>query len=95
MMTKPEIVQLISERAGISKKEATQALEAFVGTIHNSLKARNGRIRISELGTFRVVEMNARRGVNPQTLKEMRIPPMRLPRFSPAKALKRVVAKTK
>jgi DNA-binding protein HU-beta len=95
MMTKPEIVQLISERAGISKKAATQVLDAFVKTIHNSLKAGNGKIRISQLGTFRVVEMNARRGVNPQTLEEMTIPPMRLPRFSPAKALKRTVGEAK
>ncbi len=90
-MTKPEIVAFIAERAEISKKAATAVLDTIVDTIHSALKAKEGRIRISALGTFRVVQMNARRGVNPRTGKKMTIPAMRVPRFSPAKALKETV----
>ncbi|MGB6064243.1 MAG: HU family DNA-binding protein [Desulfomonilaceae bacterium] len=90
-MTKPEIVAFIAERAEISKKAATAVLDTIVDTIHSALKAEEGRIRISALGTFRVVQMNARRGVNPRTGKKMTIPAMRVPRFSPAKALKEIV----
>jgi DNA-binding protein HU-beta len=90
-MTKPEIVTLISEKAEITKKKASVVLDTFVNTIHTSLKEKEGKIRISALGTFRVIEMNPRRGVNPRTLKDMTIPGMKLPRFYPSKALKETV----
>jgi DNA-binding protein HU-beta len=90
-MTKPEMVSLISEKAEISKKAATAVLDTLVGAIHTSLQQRGGKIRISSLGTFKVIEVNARRGVNPRTGKDMTIPAMKLPRFYPAKALKETV----
>lgn len=90
-MTKPEIVTMISEHAEITKKAAGIVLNTIVNTIQASLKSGKGSIRISNLGTFRVIEMQARRGVNPRTGQAMTIPPMRLPRFTPAKALKDAV----
>lgn len=90
-MRKPEIVALVSERAGITKKAAAQALSAFVDTIHTALKGEAGKIRVADLGTFRIVDMGARRGVNPRTGRNMTIKAMRLPRFSPSKALKGAV----
>lgn len=90
-MTKPEMVSLISEKAEISKKAAAAVLDTLVGAIHTSLQQRGGKIRISSLGTFKVIEVNARRGVNPRTGKDMTIPAMKLPRFYPAKALKETV----
>ncbi len=90
-MTKPEIVTLISERADITKKAAATVLDTIVSTIHSSLKSAKGKIRISDLGTFRVIEMNSRKGVDPRTGKKMTIPAMRLPRFTAAKALKEIV----
>jgi DNA-binding protein HU-beta len=90
-MTKPEMVSLISEKAEISKKAATAVLDTLVDAIHTSLQQRGGKIRISSLGTFKVIEVNARRGVNPRTGKDMTIPAMKLPRFYPAKALKETV----
>ena len=90
-MTKPEIVSFIADQADISKKAATVVLNTIVDTIHSALKGKEGRIRISALGTFRVVHMNARKGVNPRTGKKMTIPAMKVPRFSAAKALKETV----
>jgi len=91
-MNKPEMVSLIAGEADITKKAATQVLDTLVNTVHSSLKKRNGRIRISALGTFRVIEMNPRKGVNPRTGKKMTIPAMRLARFSPARSLKLAVS---
>jgi DNA-binding protein HU-beta len=87
-MNKPEIVSLIAREADITKKAATRVLEALVGKIHSSLTGPRGRIRIADLGTFKVIEMNARKGVNPRTGKRMTIKAMRLPRFSASKSLK-------
>ncbi len=94
-MTKAEMVSHISEQAGITKKAANSALNAFVEAIHDSLKQKDGKIRISDLGTFKVVKKKARTGVNPQTRKKIKIPAGKAPRFSAAKALKETVKKTK
>jgi DNA-binding protein HU-beta len=91
-MNKPEMVNLIADEAQITKKAATLALETLVDAVKKSLKSNSGKIKISELGTFRVLELKARAGVNPRTGKKMTIPAMRVPRFTPAKALKEVVS---
>ncbi len=90
-MKKPEIVSYVAEGSGITKKAARQVLKSFVQAVQSSLKNRRGRIRVAGLGTFRVVEMASRRGVNPRTGKKMTIPAMRLPRFTPARALKETI----
>ena len=94
-MTKVELVNAIAKEAGITKKAGAAALEAVVGAVHDSLKKRDGKIRIADLGTFRVSQRKARTGVNPQTGKKMKIPAMKVPRFIASKALKESVKKGK
>jgi DNA-binding protein HU-beta len=94
-MTKAELVSHISEEAGITKKAASTALDAFVAAVHDSLKLKDGKIRIADLGTFKVVKKKARSGVNPQTRKKIKIPATKAPRFSASKALKDTVKKGK
>ncbi len=92
-MTKPELVALIAQHAGVSKKKADRALQTIVLSIHQALKQKKGRARISRLGTFRVLDLKPRKGVNPRTGKHMTIPAMRVPRFSASVALKEAVGK--
>jgi DNA-binding protein HU-beta len=87
-MTKPELISLISQKADIPRKAAGVVLDTLIDTIRTSLQEKPGKIRISDLGTFKVIEVNARKGVNPRTGQDMIIPAMRLPRFYPAKSLK-------
>ncbi len=87
-MTKPDIVNHIADNAGLSKRTATVVLDTFVGTIQDSLGNGVGRIKIANLGTFRVLEKKARKGVNPRTGRDMTIPAMKVARFSPSKALR-------
>ena len=94
-MTKTELVGKIAEEAGITKKAAAAALEALVGAVQDTLKKKDGTIRIADLGTFKVSQRKARTGVNPQTQKKMKIPAMKVPRFAAAKALKEMVKKAK
>ncbi|MFC1833272.1 HU family DNA-binding protein [Thermodesulfobacteriota bacterium] len=93
-MTKPELLSLISERADITKKAANLALSTIVEVVHSSLQDK-GKIRISHLGTFRVLHLKPRKGVNPRTGKAMKIPALTVPRFSPAKSLKRAIGNRK
>ena len=55
-MTKDELVTKIAQDSGISKKAAGMALNAVVGAIHDTLKRKEGSIRLAGLGTFKVVQ---------------------------------------
>ena len=89
-MNTPEVVSSVAENANLSKKEATAVVKSLTRIIHESLK-KHGEIRIAGLGTFWVLELKARNGVNPRTLGKMKIPAMKLPRFRAAKSLKDAV----
>jgi DNA-binding protein HU-beta len=86
-MTKAEIISTVARKSNVTKKVAESVLKSFIETIHESVK-RNGQIRINDLGTFLVVEKKARTGVNPRTKAKIQIPPIKAPRFRPAKALR-------
>jgi DNA-binding protein HU-beta len=94
-MTKAELVDWMAKEAGITKKAAAAAINAFVKAIHGSLKKKGGKIRVAELGTFLVVHRKARTGVNPQTRKKIKIPAGNVPRFRASKSLKQAVHKAK
>jgi len=66
-----------------------------VESIHDSLKKKDGKIRIADLGTFRVIKKKARTGVNPQTKQKIKIPAAKVPRFSASRALREAVKKAK
>ncbi|AFM23098.1 HU family DNA-binding protein [Desulfomonile tiedjei] len=87
-MTKTELVTRVAGEAGLPKKTADSVLKAFVAAIHQSLKGKDGQIRIPDLGTFLVAQRKARKGVNPQTKKKIKIPASKVPRFRAAKALR-------
>jgi DNA-binding protein HU-beta len=91
-MTKADLVALVSEEAGISKKAAGIAVDSLVAAIQDAL--RNGdKIRVTDLGSFGVVQRKARKGVNPRTGKPIDIPASKAPKFSAAKALRDAVKK--
>jgi DNA-binding protein HU-beta len=89
-MNTAELVSIVVEKANVTKKVAAAVVQSITGAIHESLK-KHGEIKISGLGTFKVLAMKARNGVNPRTLRKMQIPAMKLPRFRAAKALKDAV----
>jgi DNA-binding protein HU-beta len=94
-MTKAELVTRMAKQAGITKKSASSVLNALVAAIHDSLKKKEGKIRIADLGTFKVIKKKARTGVNPQTRQKIKIPAGKAPRFSASRALKEVAKKAK
>ncbi len=89
-MNTPEVVSSVAENANLSKKVAVAVVKSLTKIIHESLK-KHGEIRIAGLGTFWVLDLKARNGVNPRTLGKMKIPAMKLPRFRAAKSLKDAV----
>jgi DNA-binding protein HU-beta len=91
-MTKADLVARIAEEAGVSKKAAATALDSVVTAIHDVLK-KGDKVRISDLGSFSVVQRKARQGVNPRTGKPIKIPATKAPKFTAAKALRDAVKK--
>jgi integration host factor subunit alpha len=65
-MTKIDLVEVVYERAGISRKEAAQAVDSVLEIIKDSLR-RGEKVKISGFGSFVVNHKRARRGRNPQT----------------------------
>lgn len=87
MAGKADIVNAIAEEAGISKKEANAAFEAFVAHI-GSTCASGERCSVPGLGTFSISERKARTGRNPRTGESMKIPASKNVRFKAGKDLR-------
>ena len=65
-MTKSEFVDQVADRAGLSKKDAANAVDAFLDTVENTL-SRGSEITFSGFGKFSVSQRSAREGRNPAT----------------------------
>ena len=89
-MNKSEVVAAIAEQAGLSKKDAENALKAFTDVVSQEL-SKGGKIQLVGFGTFEVSERAARTGRNPQTGEEMQIAASKAPKFKAGKALKDAV----
>ena len=71
-VTKSEFVDQVASESGLSKGEATKAVEASLKVIEDTLKG-GGEINITGFGKFSVAERGARQGVNPQTGERIQI----------------------
>ena len=89
-MTKPELVSAMSEKTGLSKKDAAASIDAFVEIISDVLK-HGDKLQLVGFGTFEVSERAARTGRNPQTGEDIKIPAAKIPKFKAGAALKNAV----
>ena len=94
MAGKGDVITAIAEQAGISKKEAAAAFDAFVGYVSDSCQ-RGERCSIPGLGSFSVTQRKAREGRNPRTKEKITIPASRNVRFKAGKDLKDSVSTPK
>ena len=89
-MTKADLVELICERAGYSRKEAGAVVEAVFAIISDSLCG-EGKVKISGFGSFVVNQKKSRRGRNPQTGEPITIDSRRVLTFKASQVLKQLV----
>jgi DNA-binding protein HU-beta len=89
-VTKQEFVDQVSSQSGLGKKEAGDAVDAFLVVVQETL-SRGGEISFTGFGKFTVADRGARQGVNPQTGERIQIAASRVPRFSAGSALKNAV----
>ena len=86
-MNKSEVVDVIVDKADISKAVAGRALDATLGAIRASLE-QGESVSLVGFGTFLVRNRPARTGRNPRTGEDVHIPAAKVPAFKPGKALK-------
>lgn len=87
MAGKGDVINAIAEQAGISKKEATSAFDAFVSYIADSCQ-QDKRCAIPGLGSFSVSHRKSREGRNPRTKEKITIPASKNVRFKAGKDLR-------
>lgn len=86
-MNKTELIAAIAAKADISKKDAEKALAAGIGAITAALK-KGDKVQLIGFGNFEVRKRAARKGINPQTGKQITIAASKAPVFKAGKALK-------
>lgn len=90
IMNKTELVAAIAERTELTKKDADQALKAFIDVVGDEL-SKGEKIQLAGFGTFEVTERAARDGINPRTKETIHIPASKAPKFKAMKSLKEKV----
>jgi DNA-binding protein HU-beta len=92
-VTKSDFIDQVASESGLSKGDATKAVETALQVIENTLKG-GGEINITGFGKFSVAERGARQGVNPQTGERIQIAASKVPKFSAGSALKKSIKGT-
>ena len=93
-MNKADLVGKVAEKAGLTKKDAEKAINAFVASVQEAL-VKKDKVQLIGFGTFEVKERAARTGRNPQTSEAIKIAASKAPVFKVGKALKDAVNKNK
>lgn len=90
MANKESLINEVAKDAGLTKKDAAEAVNAVFKAITDSM-ARHEKVQLIGFGNFEVRHRAARKGRNPQTGEEMEIPATDVPAFKPGKGLKDAV----
>lgn len=89
-MNKSELIAAIAAKTGETKKSAEANLNAFTDTVAEAL-VRGEKVQLVGFGAFETRKKAARKGRNPRTKEEIKIPASKAPAFKAGKALKQLV----
>jgi integration host factor subunit alpha len=86
-MTKADIVEVVHNRTGFSKKESSEAVESILDILKEVLEE-GEKIKLSGFGNFVIRNKEVRKGRNPKTGQEMEITARSVLTFKPSQKLK-------
>lgn len=89
-MKKVELVEAVAKKSGLTKADATRAIEATFAVISDAL-SKGDKVPVVGFGTFSVSKRAAREARNPKTGAKVSIPARKAPTFKAGSALKEVV----
>lgn len=97
-MNKTDLINAVAVKSGLSKKDATSAVNAIFSTVPRegiiaTEVAKGKRVQLTGFGTFERRNRKKRKARNPRTGAEIMIPATKYPAFSAGKSLKERVAK--
>ena len=72
-MSKTELVTYVAENAGLTKADASRAVEAVIAGVEAGLK-KEGKVTITGFATFAAKKKAAKTGRNPRTGETVKIP---------------------
>jgi len=93
-VNKAELVDSISQKTGWSKREAEDAVKAFVDTVTDAVAA-GDKVTVPGFGTFEKRDRAARTARNPQTGEPIKLKKRSVPAFRPGSGFKSYVAMSK
>ena len=88
-MTKAQIVEEVSERLRLTKKDIAEVIDLFFEIIKEGLRE-GEHIELRGFGTFEVKTREEREARNPKTGESVTVPKRRVPYFRPGKELKAI-----
>ena len=91
-INKNDIIEMVSEEAYLSKKDAKAAVDLTFSFIAEALEA-NRDVDIANFGSFNVKTRKSRVGTNPETHEKMILKERKMVSFKEAKALKNKIQK--
>ena len=89
-MTKAELVEEVSEKTGLPKKQAEIVVNTVFESIVDTLKT-GEKIELRGFGSFRIRRRDSRTGRNPKTGDKVDVPAKRIPYFKPGKELRELL----
>ena len=90
-MTKQEFVDQVARKSGLSRRDAAQAVDAFLEAITDALRS-GEEVSFTGFGKFTTQRRAARQGVNPRNPSQrVQIPASTVPKFSAGSQLKQAV----
>ncbi|HID0768193.1 TPA: HU family DNA-binding protein [Clostridium botulinum] len=86
-MNKKSLLAKMSEKSGLTQKDAETALKSFIESVEEALEG-GDKVQLTGFGTFETRERAERQGRNPSTGEEINIPASVVPAFKVGKNLK-------
>jgi DNA-binding protein HU-beta len=89
-VTKQEFVEQVASKSGLSRSEASKAVDAVLDSITDALRSGQD-VAFTGFGKFSASARKARQGVNPRTGEKVDIPATTVPKFTAGSQLKQAV----
>lgn len=89
-MTKSDLIEIVAKQADLTKKNAREAIDAFLTEIIRKLE-KGEKVVVSGFGTFKITKVKDKKGRNPQTGDTLIIKGHRAVRFLASKSLKKSI----
>ena len=89
-MTKAEFIDKVADKSGLTKRDASAAVDAFLDSITEALSAGDA-VSFTGFGKFSAQQRAARQGVNPRTGERVQIPAATVPKFTAGSQLKQAL----